>query len=383
MKIRLILFALAFVVLLFSCENRKGEVATISTQEGSALKLKYAELFQLQEEESGYIIDVFSPWKENTVLISYCLHRNSLEEAKADFPDKDRYIQIPIASLALHSSSDIGYIKQLQKLHLLKGIADVDWIYSEEIRNEIENGNVRDIGPSADVNFEILQALQADVYIRPAFEQDQAWESDTKMETVSTFFNLDWKETHPLGRAEWILLFGALLDDYQSADSLFQTTVEEYNTLKSKVQNSTQKPDVLVGANYKGIWYLPSGGSFKATLLEDAGADYHWKEKKQRGSLSLNFENVLQAQSNAEIWIEAPAKSKTELLAMDERYVHFDAFKKGRTYHNLKRVTPSGGNDYWETGLSKPNLILHDLVNIFHPEILDDKELIYYQLLDE
>jgi iron complex transport system substrate-binding protein len=372
------------IVVLSACRNQdRNQQKETAISAKTELEMSYSSLLTLSEWEGGYSIEIANPWKENDVIASYLLYRGDIKAAKQVNPSYDSYIQIPIDQAALHSVSDIGYFSQLDLLNVIAGLADVNWAYNPAVLAAIENKCVEDIGPSADVNFEILQKLQADVYIRPAYEKDQAWKSDPHTQTIPTFLNLDWRERHPLGRAEWIKVFGMLTDQLNKADSLYQETMNSYLAISKKVTNLSQKPDVLIGANYKGIWYLPSGGSYKSILLEDAGADYHWKNEKQSGSLSLNFENVLQAQGAAPVWIEAPVQTKEALKAIDDRYALFDAYKTDNVFHNLKRSTPAGGNDYWETGVSKPSLILHDLVNILHPGILEDQNLYFYQRLDE
>ncbi|BAL99694.1 MAG: hypothetical protein KatS3mg049_2263 [Caldilinea sp.] len=51
-------------------------------------------------------------------------------------------------------------------------------------------------------------------------------------------------------------------------------------------------------------------------------------------------------------------------------------------YNNNARLNEYGGNDYWEGGLANPDVVLADLIKIFHPELLPDHELVYYRKLD-
>jgi iron complex transport system substrate-binding protein len=39
-------------------------------------------------------------------------------------------------------------------------------------------------------------------------------------------------------------------------------------------------------------------------------------------------------------------------------------------------------NDYWESGIINPHVILADLINILHPELLPDHKLHYYRQLN-
>ena len=54
----------------------------------------------------------------------------------------------------------------------------------------------------------------------------------------------------------------------------------------------------------------------------------------------------------------------------------------GRVFNNNKRAGANGGNEFWETGTVHPNLVLADLVKIFHPELLPEHELVYYRKLE-
>jgi iron complex transport system substrate-binding protein len=69
-------------------------------------------------------------------------------------------------------------------------------------------------------------------------------------------------------------------------------------------------------------------------------------------------------------------------LAADERYANFAALQQGRVYNNNACQNAHGGNDYWETGVANPHLVLADLIKIFHPELVPDHELMWYRPLN-
>lgn len=58
--------------------------------------------------------------------------------------------------------------------------------------------------------------------------------------------------------------------------------------------------------------------------------------------------------------------------------------RRGRVYNCDKRTNAAGGNDYWESGVVRPDAVLHDLIVIFHPEALDaaDRNTCYYRRLE-
>ena len=48
-------------------------------------------------------------------------------------------------------------------------------------------------------------------------------------------------------------------------------------------------------------------------------------------------------------------------------------------YNNDKILNESGFNDYWQMGLARPDLLLKDLITLFHGDKLDHEKLIWYR----
>jgi len=46
----------------------------------------------------------------------------------------------------------------------------------------------------------------------------------------------------------------------------------------------------------------------------------------------------------------------------------------------IKRTSTKGANDYWESGVVYPDLVLRDMLKIMHPEAVNE-EFVYYQQL--
>jgi iron complex transport system substrate-binding protein len=99
--------------------------------------------------------------------------------------------------------------------------------------------------------------------------------------------------------------------------------------------------------------------------------------------LYLDFESVFDRAADADFWLNVGYwDSLATGLAEDERYAEFRAFQEGNVFNNTQRITPGGGVDMYESGVTNPDVVLADLVKIFHPDLLPDHELFYYQKLD-
>jgi iron complex transport system substrate-binding protein len=152
--------------------------------------------------------------------------------------------------------------------------------------------------------------------------------------------------------------------------------------LTADVEN---RPTVFLSSPYQGTWYMSPGGSYTARLLEDAGADYLWAEDEGAGVLVLDFESVLERAADADVWLNPDQLfwfSLDDVVTTDERFVNFTAYENGMIYNNNARLNESGWNDYYESGVANPDVVLADLIAIFHPDLLLEHELYYYRQLE-
>jgi iron complex transport system substrate-binding protein len=128
---------------------------------------------------------------------------------------------------------------------------------------------------------------------------------------------------------------------------------------------------VLIGGPFRDQWFVAGGRSFMARFLEDAGADYIWKNDTTAGGVPLSFETVLTKARAADIWLYPEDfmnhwNTLGDGIHQDPRFASFSAFRRGDVYNNDARRLPDGANDYWESGNVSPDLMLADLISIFH-----------------
>ncbi len=183
---------------------------------------------------------------------------------------------------------------------------------------------------------------------------------------IPIIYMADNLEVTPLGRAEWIRLFGILFGQKNRADSIFAEVEKKYLLLKEEAANYPTRPRVLVENMYQGVWYLPGGNSYQAQMITDAGGEYIWKDNKSNGSLALAFEDVIQKAYNADIWLLrlfGVDLTKEKLLGMDSRYSYFKTIEKDGVYYANTRTTP-----LFEEFPYHPERLLQDYILIFHPE---------------
>ena len=128
---------------------------------------------------------------------------------------------------------------------------------------------------------------------------------------------------------------------------------------------------------------MPGGNSYVSNVIADAGANYLWSDHPGTGGIQIDFEAVYAKGISADYWINPGfASSIADIVGSDERLSDFQAVTYGHVYNSNKRVSRDIANDYWESGIVMPDVILADLVSIFHPKLLPDHELFYYKVID-
>ncbi|MEM7110369.1 MAG: ABC transporter substrate-binding protein, partial [Bacteroidota bacterium] len=279
------------------------------------------------------------------------------------------------------SSPHVGFIGLIDELEKITGVADDRYIFNSYIYEKVSSGQVSQVGSLKDSNLEVLLDLSPDLVMKTGVDNVRNEDVRLTEAGIPISYNVEWMESNMLARAEWIKFVGAFFNKDEKADSIFRQVEKEYLTALSITAKIKDRPSIMTGNNFKGTWYMPGSDSYLTKLIYDAGGDYYYKNEKSTGSLPLSFEVVVDKMIDADYWLGPRAESLKELEMMDERYTLFKAFKDGNVYTFNKRMSESGGNDYWESGMTRPDLILKDVIKIFHPELLPDHELYYYKKL--
>ena len=286
--------------------------------------------------------------------------------------------------LALLSSVFAGFSIALGERNAIKAVDRFVFYSDSVLLQRFQDGLCKEIGEEGQLNAEQLLGLKPDVLIGSGFLlQDRALLQRLQKAGIQVLSCDNFKEQHPLARAEWLRFFGFLLNRTAMADSLFAGIERSYLALKASVPADGKKPLVLTDALYQDVWHVPGGKSYTAKLIADAGGDYVFRHKDKLFTYPLNLETVLTDAAQAEIWLHMNRyKTKAELLAADRRYALLGPFKSGRLFNNNKRENRNGGNDFWEMGVVRPDWVLADLIAIFSPAKISTDKLYFYTQVD-
>ncbi len=346
-------------------------------------ELRYARGFRVSYQGGTKLVTVLAPWPGAERSIRYALVQRGTDPP-ADVPP-GQVIEIPLKSIVTLSAT---YLAELEMLGLEDSIAghdDLSRIYSPRIRALAARGAIREVGAAGGSGVNIERLLELDPDLVMAYGLGNAYDVHSKLAEVGlkVVINADWLEATPLGRCEWIKFLALFFNKEKEAELAFSRIESRYRDLTALARGAERRPSVFLDSPFQDTWWMAGGGSYMASLLRDAGADYLWAENDVFSSVPLDFEAVYERAAEADFWINPGTwESLADGLALDERFAAFRAFELHQVYNNIARRSAAGGNDYWESGPANPQQILADLIAIFHPELLPEHRLLYYRRLE-
>lgn len=364
----------------FSCKNHNTNQSNIEIG-CDTVKNLYAAGFRIIKHLSNTTIEIKNPWEHaNNIVIKYILSN------KAGFEDKacsNIFIKVPVHRVVCMSTTHIAFLDALGVLGTIKGISGSKLVSNHTIVNGLNRKELVDIGYEQQLNYEMLVSLKPDILFAYGVGSEVSGDIHKLRELgIPVVLVGEYLETHPLAKAEWIKFFAEFFNKQELAAKIFDTINYQYNTLKGISLKDSFKPSVIINLPWNGSWYVAGGKSYIAQLIEDAGGNYLWKSYKTRESFPIKFESVFHFSSAADIWINAgTATSKQDILSVDSRLSNLKPFKMDNVYNNNLRLNNYGGNDFWESGVMNPQIILKDLIKIFHDKLLPDYKLYYYKNL--
>jgi iron complex transport system substrate-binding protein len=382
MKSTSLLTLFVFLISLVSCKNdQKNEEQPLETTSTTkTFEIKYATGFTVESTVQGYRVTIKSPWPDAEKDFKYLLKAKDQKFATAD---NEQVITIPVNRIVATSTTHIPPIVLLEDEGKIVGFPSTDYISNEKVRALIDTGKIVDLGVDQDMDLEATIYTQPDVVIGYGVTDENPLYGKLQSAGIPVLYNGDWTEEHPLGKAEWIKLYGILLGKEQQAETIFNQIEADYLSTIELVA-TVSRPKVIAGATWKDVWYLPYGNSWQGKILNDAAADYIYADTQGKGSLSYNVERVLTDAQDAEYWI-APAQytSYSKMLNDQKAYGLIQAFKNKQVYTFALNKGAKGGVTYYEEASMRPDLVLKDLVKILHPKLDFEHELYFFSAVEE
>ncbi len=386
---RFLYLGFASLFLLAGCHKNKPtpqntsqpQATIVSLAPSEKVQVNFASGFRVSYHKGYKRLDILNPFQDQTDTLHYVLIPRGASQPQLDL--EAQFIETPVRSMIATSTTHLALTDMLNANSIVKGVTRPDYVYNKEIRRGLEQGRIEEF-TGGEFNKEQALALSPDLIMVSGGNASQFDNFRVLLDSgINVVVNSEWLEQTPLGKAEWVKMMGVLLNKEEMSNRRFDEIKERYQQLKKKVKDVSEKPLVINNMPYKGAWFVSGGNSFTAQFLKDAGANYPWFDNPSTGGLRLDFETVYEVGLRADIWLNpGNAQSKQEILATDSRFRDFKSFETGEIYNNNRRMSETGGNDFWESGVMRPEIILADLIKIMHPSLIPDHQLYYYQKLE-
>lgn len=374
-----LLLVTLLLLLLTACGGgkEKGSDTTATTTAANDSLIRYAEGLHLTKEGPITLVDISDPTRPESEVYRYALVPSDLTETP-ELPDGYTVIRTPVERIIVMTTLQLSNFIKLDAVDRVVGMPSTHFLFNEKMLRRLESGEARRIGIEGNFDTELIMALRPDLILVSPFKRGGYDALKSLSIPLVTF--LGYKETSPLGQAEWLKFTALLLGLEERAESTFAGIEKRYHELQSLITPDLRRPKILSGELHGGNWYVVGGESYLAHLFCDAGGDYFLRDNTESGGFYLDFETVYSQAADADFWrITNNYKgdySYDVLQKTDARYADFDAFKKRQVvYCNLSERA------FYEGSPVEPDVVLADLIHAFHPELLPDHRPVYYELL--
>lgn len=379
MKFKSIISTITLLCLLFLASCVYNKKTSLEAFKQDVYTPEYATGFKIlgAKNAQSTLIQVSNPWQgAKNVTMSYFISRNG-ELPPTGFTGPT--IPAGAQRIVCMSSSYIAMLDAVGQVDRIVAVSGINYIANPYIL--AHKDSIKDMGP--EMNYELLLGLKPDVVLLYGIGDAQTAVTDKLKELAIPYMYVgEYLEESPLGKAEWLVALSELTDSRDKGIDVFREIPKRYQALKDLTASVEQRPTVMFNTPWNDSWVMPSTQSYMVQLVTDAGADYIYKENTSNSSAPIGLETAYGLIQKADYWINVGmASTLDELKAVNPKFTDAKSVREKTAYNNNLRLTATGGNEYWESAVVRPDIVLRDLIHIFHPELVSDS-LYYYRHLE-
>ena len=278
------------------------------------------------------------------------------------------------------STTQVGMIAPLNVWDCVAGVTqDSGWPF-EEVTAGLEDGSIKYVGDSYEPDFEAIQALDPDIVFVYTGTSAQT-NIIEKLDELDIPYAVDneYMEDDFHGRMEWTKFLGSFFNKDEEAVAYVNEQFQAVDEMEKTIEGADQ-PKVAWGMVYDGTVYVPNGGSYVAKEIEAAGGDYVFKdlEPDSTSSSQLSLEDFYAKLTEADIWIYS---SNQTYMPDYAALIEAMPLVEDAPVVTDKKVWQFSVDYYMRTDKTEQQVI--DLAKIFHPDLFEDQDLIFYNALAE
>ena len=341
-----------------------------------SMELSYAENFAVDYYEGGYKLLTTRLNGDRILIVPK--HQQAPKDAEAlvspsaeGEPGKLIVLQEPVKNLYLVASSVMDMFAQLDSMDAISmcGLKEEDW-YIPAAKQAMKDGTLLYAGKYSQPDYELLLSQNCSM----AIENSMIYHTPEVMEKldefgIPTLVEYSSYEEHPLGRVEWVRFFGALLDQEEKADQLFEKQKEALKRVEA--EESTGKTVAFFYITSNGLVQVRQSTDYIPKMIELAGGKYVFENlgdpDSRRSTVNLQLEDFYDGAQDADFLvynttIDRQVQTLEDLLKKCSLLKDFKAVKNHQVWCTTE--------DMYQQSMSAGNLI-----EDFHRMLTgDDKE---------
>lgn len=331
------------------------------------------------EGKQSTIISVTNPWQSANNVETMLFIARAGEKAPAGF--RGQILQGDAKRIVCMSSSHIAMLDAIGSVECVVGVSGKSFITNPYIVANCHS--IADVGYDGNINFELLVAQRPDIVLLYGVTGACTMQSKLDELGIPYIYIGEYVEEAPLGKTEWLVALAEIVGCREQGIAYFSQVPQRYNHLQSMAAVATSpQPTVMLNTPYADSWFMPSTTNYLARLIADAGGDYIYKKNTSNHSQPIDLEEAALLTAEADIWLHVEGVSSLQDLHNQyPKFAKMPCVQRGEVYNCDQRRVTGGGNDYWESGVVQPDVVLRDLIKIFHPELISE-ELVYYRKIE-
>ena len=326
-----------------------------------SMELSYAENFAVDYYEGGYKLLTTRLNGDRILIVPK--HQQAPEDAEAlvspsaeGEPGKLIVLQEPVKNLYLVASSVMDMFAQLDSMDAISmcGLKEEDW-YIPAAKQAMKDGTLLYAGKYSQPDYELLLSQNCSM----AIENSMIYHTPEVMEKldefgIPTLVEYSSYEEHPLGRVEWVRFFGALLDQEEKADQLFEKQKEALKRVEA--EESTGKTVAFFYITSNGLVQVRQSTDYIPKMIELAGGKYVFENlgdpDSRRSTVNLQLEDFYDGAQDADFLvynttIDRQVQTLEDLLKKCSLLKDFKAVKNHQvwcTTEDMYQQSMSAGN---------------------------------------
>lgn len=336
------------VVLLFcllaGCTGHSGEKNWSELTPQSTTELKYAKQFTIEDYGNGLQLITIAQDRQYLLVPEGA-------QAPAGVPEEVTVLQQPIQNIYLTATAAMDLFRALDGLDAIRlsGTKESGW-YLPEAQQAMEAGNILYAGKYSAPDYELILAQQCGLAVESTMIYHNP-EVKEQLESLGIPVLVDYSsyESDPLGRMEWIKLYGALLGKEEEAARIFDEEVAAVQPVLN--QTNTGKTVAFFYITNTGTVNVRKSGDYIAQLIRMAGGVYvpdnqNGDEKNALSTMNIDMESFYAAAHDADVLIynstiDGELASLDELLKKSELLADFKAVQNGEVWCTGKNMFQS------------------------------------------